>query len=69
VFVGVVVGRTCLRTAWNGTILGTVKDTSGGVVAGASVTARNNDTGFTRTVTTEADGSYRLNAIPIEPMR
>jgi hypothetical protein len=47
------------------TILGTVKDASGAVVPGASVTARNIDTGSTRTVPTEGDGSYRLSAMPI----
>ena len=47
------------------TILGTVKDTSGGLVPGANVTARNRDTGQNRTVPTEEDGSYRLSALPI----
>ena len=47
------------------TILGTVKDASGAVVPGATVTARNMDTGQTRTVPTEGDGSYRMSALPI----
>jgi hypothetical protein len=42
------------------TILGVVKDTSGGVVPGVKVTVRNVDTSQSRTVTTDADGSYRL---------
>src|ERR1700686_1844509 len=48
-----------------GTILGTVSDPQGAVVPGASVTATNTDTHFTRTVPTEADGSYRLPSLPI----
>ena len=47
------------------TILGTVKDSTGAVVAGASVTVKNVDTGFSRTATTETDGSYRFNALPV----
>ena len=48
-----------------GTILGTVKDASGAVVAGATVTIKNTDTGDTRTLTTGSDGAYRANAMPI----
>jgi Carboxypeptidase regulatory-like domain/TonB dependent receptor-like, beta-barrel len=47
------------------TILGVVKDASGAVVPGATVTARNVDTGQTRSLTTEGDGSYRFNALPV----
>ena len=48
-----------------GTILGTVKDTSGAVVPSAMVTAKNLDTGLSRTVNTETDGSYRFSALPV----
>jgi outer membrane receptor protein involved in Fe transport len=48
-----------------GTILGTVKDTSGGVVAGASVTVQSTETGFTRALTTGEDGAYRFAALPV----
>ena len=47
------------------TILGAVKDSSGAVVAGAKVTARNTDTSQTRTAVTGQDGSYRLDALPV----
>jgi hypothetical protein len=43
-----------------GTILGVVKDASGGVVPNAKVTTTNVDTSDVRTVTTTADGSYRV---------
>src|ERR1700751_6199230 len=43
-----------------GTILGTVKDSSGASIAGATVTVRNTDTNLTKTAMTEQDGSYRF---------
>lgn len=48
----------------NGVIAGIVTDAQGGVLPGVTVTARNSETGFTRTVVTEADGRYRLAALP-----
>ena len=47
------------------TILGVVKDSSGAVVPGANVIARNVDTGQSRSATTAPDGSYRFNALPV----
>src|SRR5579872_5326668 len=48
-----------------GTILGLVKDSSGAVVPGANVTVRNVENGQTRNIVTEADGSYRVPALPV----
>ncbi len=50
---------------FRGTILGTVTDPSGAVVAGATVTVKNAGTGLTRTTQTSADGSYALPELPI----
>ncbi len=47
-----------------GVIQGTVLDAQGGVVAGASVEARNADTGFARTLTTDADGRFVFLQLP-----
>jgi hypothetical protein len=47
------------------TILGVIKDTSGGVVPGATITVVNAETSLTRTVTTGVDGSYRIPALPV----
>ena len=47
------------------TILGVVKDTSGAVVPGAALTARNTETGQTRSAVSAADGSYRFAALPV----
>ncbi len=47
------------------TLLGTVSDPTGAAVPGATVTATNESTGRTSTVTTGADGSYLLPLLPI----
>ncbi len=43
---------------------GAVKDPSGAPVAGAKVTATNQDTGVSRSLTTDADGRYRFTVLP-----
>jgi len=48
-----------------GTILGVVKDSSGGTIAGATVTVTNSDTGLSRTGTTGDDGAYRFPALAV----
>ena len=54
-------GQTQITT---GVIQGTVSDTSGGVVPGAGVEARNLDTNFQRTLTTGADGRFVFLQLP-----
>jgi len=46
-------------------IVGTITDSSGGALPGVTVTARNVDTGFNRTVPTDQVGAYRLEFLPI----
>lgn len=46
------------------TLRGTVTDPNGAVIASATVTATNSGTGISRVVKTNADGSYRFNALP-----
>ena len=60
----VVAGSTTAQT-FRGTILGTVTDSSGATVPGATVTIKNVDTGLTRTLTTSDDGSYSAPELPI----
>ena len=43
-----------------GSFLGTVKDTTGGLVTGATITIKNVDTGAVRTTVTGSDGSYNV---------
>jgi len=50
---------------FRGTILGTVTDPSGAVVAGAKVTVKNTGTGLERSTQTSSDGSYSLPELPI----
>ena len=50
--------------AQNAQITGAVKDASGAVIPGATVTARNADTGFVRTAVTDGQGDYRLPSLP-----
>src|ERR1700730_9797754 len=45
-------------------LTGTAKDTSGGVLPGVTISARNVATNETRTAITETDGLYRLTNLP-----
>ncbi|MBZ5649536.1 MAG: TonB-dependent receptor [Acidobacteriia bacterium] len=50
--------------SYRGSIRGHVVDPSGGVMPGAKVTARSNDTGLTRETVTGSDGGYVLAELP-----
>jgi len=50
-----------------GAIKGTVKDPTGAVIPGATVTIHNPITGFERTASTDASGSFALTNIPFNP--
>jgi hypothetical protein len=52
-----------------GSILGTVKDASGGVLPGTTVTAVNVDTNFSRADVTNAQGEYSLPFLPVGTYR
>jgi len=47
-----------------GIIIGTVTDESGAIVPNVSVSVTNKATGFTRTITTNAEGLYSVPALP-----
>ncbi|MBS1797112.1 MAG: carboxypeptidase regulatory-like domain-containing protein [Acidobacteria bacterium] len=47
------------------TILGNILDPSGQSVPSATVTARNVETGLTRTVSADAEGNYRIEFLPV----
>ena len=65
---GVVLVLTCMTpAAWAqfaSSLEGTVTDSTGGLVPGASVTILNESTGATQTVTTTGAGYYRFPALP-----
>src|SRR6266571_7253319 len=46
-------------------ISGVVRDATGAVLPGVSVTAKHTETGLTRTVITNETGSYRMPALPV----
>src|SRR4249920_2199766 len=48
-----------------GSISGTITDSQGAVVSGATVKAINNGTGTTLTTTSDGSGSFRFNLIPV----
>lgn len=60
----VCVGAANEALAQNAQVAGVVKDQTGGVLPGATVTARNLETGLVRTASTDAAGNYRVPALP-----
>ena len=48
---------------------GTVRDESGAVLPGVTVTVTQTDTGFTRTVVTEGSGGYAIPNLPTGPYK
>src|SRR3981189_3306050 len=48
---------------------GRVTDQSGGVLPGGTVTITQTDTGFSRSVVTEANGLYVISNVPTGPYR
>ena len=51
----------------SGTIEGVVKDPTGGAIPNAAVEITNPVSGFTRTATTDSEGSFRLANVPFNP--
>ena len=54
----VLTSRTAVGQYSTASLAGTVTDPSGASIPGAKVTVQNNDTGFTQTFTTEAEGEF-----------
>lgn len=55
-------------TVWaqvTASIVGTVKDMSGGVLPGAQVTVKHTETGLTRTAATDAAGNFSMTSLPV----
>src|SRR5438309_661279 len=48
-----------------GSILGTVMDSSGSFIPGATVTAKNTGTGAVQVTTTDTQGRYRIPVLPV----
>src|SRR4051812_27778442 len=60
----IAVGYSSAAYAQNAQITGTIKDQSGAIIPGATVSSRNVDTGFTRTAVSDGSGEYRLVSLP-----
>src|SRR5207247_3007764 len=50
---------------FSGAISGLVRDNTGAVIPGTTITAKHTETGLTRTVETGEEGSYTMPALPV----
>ena len=57
--------RLAMSQLPTGTILGSVKDSTGAIIPGVGITAKNLETGLTRSAVGAEDGSYRFSALPV----
>src|SRR5215470_18547712 len=58
-------GLNCLAQQITGNIRGVVTDPSGAIVRDATVTAKQDETGLTRSSTTDRNGAYVLVELPV----
>ena len=65
VVVGVVCPQLSFAQGTHATIVGKITDTKGETVIGATVQVRNESTGFTTGVATNANGDYTIQQIPL----
>ena len=61
----VALARPALAQQTTGNISGRIVDAQGAAVPGVTVTGRHTQTGFTRTDVSDAEGIYRLSALPV----
>src|SRR5215510_4640922 len=69
VFLLLLIAHTMAWAQATAQMSGTVRDESGGVLPGVTVTVTQTDTGFSRTVVTEGSGSYVMPNLPTGPYR
>src|SRR5271157_5664376 len=58
------IGSLMAQTAATGALVGTVTDSTGGVIPNVTVTLTSTDTNQVRTATTGAAGAYRFGLLP-----
>src|SRR5688500_1950325 len=63
-FILLAAGQIAVFGQTTGSIIGTVSDPNGAVLAGATVTARNNATGLEQTATSKDDGTFVFTSLP-----
>src|SRR6516225_2493596 len=63
----IAMGTACLVFAQTSTatIVGVVRDTTGALVPGVSITVKDTETGLTRTVTSSESGGYKVLLLPV----
>ncbi|HEY4054090.1 MAG TPA: carboxypeptidase regulatory-like domain-containing protein, partial [Terriglobales bacterium] len=64
-FVGIFIFAGSASAQVSASLSGTITDQSGAAVSAASVTAKDLDTGLSRTASTDQNGRYRLFALPV----
>src|ERR1700689_4945766 len=64
-FISFLGATTSQAQTFRGTILGTVTDSSGAALVGATVTVHNVDTGVDRITNTTTDGGYLMPELPV----
>jgi hypothetical protein len=57
--------RVVPAQTFRGTIMGTVTDNTTAVIPGADVSAKNTETGLTRTTSTDSVGNFTIPELPI----
>src|SRR5438034_8826968 len=65
VLLSLLAAAPALAQAPSGTILGSIKDTQGAVIPGATVTATNLGTQYSRSAVTDESGAYALRLLPV----
>src|SRR3954463_13318168 len=60
----VLTSAVALGQTTTGAIEGTVRDSKGAVVPGATITVTGTDVGFHQTITANGDGYYRIQKVP-----
>ena len=64
-FLGLFLSISAVAQQITGSIRGTVVDPTGAAVAGASVSAKQTETGLTRTAVTDHSGAYDVLELPV----
>lgn len=57
--------NTLAQSGTTGTLTGTIQDSNGGAVPGATVTVKNIDTGFARATTADEQGQWTIPQLPV----
>src|SRR5215469_10158452 len=58
-------GAPAFGQNFSAAISGVVRDATGAVIPGVTVTAKHTESGLTRTVTTNENGDYRMPSLPV----